>query len=135
MGLTRGVTAGHLARAALEGVALQSMDVICAMEADTGMKLSELRVDGGATANNLLMQIQADLLRTRVVRPRVKETTALGTAYLAGLAVDYWEGLETLSSQWSADRIFEPEIPEAQVAELRGRWLEAVGRSKSWVSH
>jgi glycerol kinase len=107
-GLTRGSTAGHIARAALEGIAFQVADVLSAMEADSKIKLKELRVDGGASANNVLMQFQADLLDVPVVRPKIQETTALGAAYLAGLAVGYWKNQAEIAKQWQVDRTFEP---------------------------
>ena len=107
-GLTRGATKAHIARAALEGIAYQVRDVLAAMEADAGLRLKELRVDGGASANNLLMQFQSDLLNVPVVRPRVTETTALGAAYLAGLAVGYWQSKTDIAQQWQQDRRFAP---------------------------
>ena len=113
VGLTRGTTRAHVARAALEGIALQVMDVLKAMEADAGIRLKELRVDGGAAANNLLMQLQADLLNVPVVRPNVTETTALGAAYLAGLAVGFWKGQADIARQWQADRRFTPDMKPA----------------------
>ena len=132
-GLTRGTNAGHIARAALESIALQSADVLDAMQKDAGVTLSELRVDGGATANNLLMQIQADILGVPVVRPRVLETTALGAAYLAGLAVGYWKSADEITANWRVDRRFEPSIGRDHVGRLRGDWASAVERSKGWV--
>ena len=132
-GLTRGTNAGHIARAALESIALQSADVLDAMQKDAGVTLSELRVDGGATANNLLMQIQADILGVPVVRPRVLETTALGAAYLAGLAVGYWKSADEIAANWRVDRRFEPSIGRDHVGRLRGEWASAVERSKGWV--
>lgn len=134
-GITRGSTAGHLARAALESIAYQVSDLVAAMQADSGLTLGELRVDGGATANNALMQFQADLLGVPVLRPTVTETTALGAAYLAGLAVDYWSGLDEIAAQWQIERVFEPAMGRDQVAELRGNWTRAVERSKGWASH
>lgn len=131
-GITRGTTAGHIARAALEGIAYQVADLLDGMHADAGIALSELRVDGGASANDMLMQFQADVLQVPVVRPKVTETTALGAAYLAGLAVGYWSGTEATASQWQVDKRFEPSLPAAKAAELRERWSEAVGRSKGW---
>ena len=132
-GLTRGSTKAHIARAALESIAFQSADVLDAMQKDAGVTLAELRVDGGATANNLLMQFQADILGVPVVRPKVLETTALGAAYLAGLAVGYWASGEEISAHWAADRRFEPAMPREQVAELRRGWDNAVERSKRWA--
>ena len=132
IGLTRGTTAGHIARAALEGIAHQVADLADAMEADAGTPMSELRVDGGAAGNDLLMQLQADLLQLPVVRPTVLETTALGAAYLAGLAVGYWESVDEVSRNWRIDRTFEPEMSPADASALRSRWAEAVDRSRSW---
>ncbi len=132
-GLTRGTTRAHIARAALESIAFQSADVLDAMQKDAGITLSELRVDGGATANDLLMQFQADILGVPVVRPKVLETTALGAAYLAGLAVGYWKSTDEISAHWAVDRRFEPAMPREQVAELRRGWDQAVERSKRWA--
>jgi glycerol kinase len=133
LGLTRGATAGHLARAALEGIAYQVADVLRAMEADSGISISELRVDGGAAANDLLMQFQSDILQAPVVRPQTVETTALGAAYLAGLAVGYWESLDAIRTQWQTDRRFEPEMPAQRVRTLRAGWERALERSRGWV--
>lgn len=133
-GITRGTTAGHLARAALESIAYQVDDVLRAMKADAGIELSELRVDGGAAANNLLMQFQADVLQVPVVRPKVFETTALGAAYLAGLAVGYWQSEEEISEQWQVDRSFEPNLDSKQLATLKAGWKKALSRSKGWAS-
>jgi glycerol kinase len=132
-GLTRGTTGAHLARAALESIAFQSADVLDAMQKDAGITLSELRVDGGAAANDLLMQFQADVLGVPVVRPKVLETTALGAAYLAGLAVGYWKSDRDIASNWRIDRRFEPAMPRERVAELRGKWEQAVERAKAWA--
>jgi len=132
-GLTRGATGGHLARAALESIALQSADVLDAMQKDAGITLAELRVDGGAAANDLLMQNQADILGVAVVRPKVLETTALGAAYLAGLATGYWRNDDALRANWEVDRRFEPAMPRDRVAELRAGWEKAVERSKAWA--
>jgi len=132
-GLTRGTTGAHLARAALESIAFQSADVLDAMQKDAGITLSELRVDGGAAANDLLMQFQADVLGVPVVRPKVLETTALGAAYLAGLAVGYWKSDREIASNWRIDRRFEPKMPRERVAELRGKWAQAVERAKAWA--
>ena len=131
-GLTRGSNAGHIARAALEGIAFQVADVLSAMEADSKIKLKELRVDGGACANNLLMQFQADLLGVPVVRPAILETTALGAAYLAGLAVGYWRNEAEIASQWKVDHTFEPAMKSDQRDKLRGTWNKALERAKSW---
>ena len=132
VGLTRGSTGGHIARAALEAIAYQSADLLDAMQADAGVPLAELRVDGGASLNNLLMQFQSDLIGVPVVRPEVTETTALGAAYLAGLGVGFWKSQGEIASQWRAERRFEPKMPAARSAELRGRWKEALERSKGW---
>ena len=132
-GLTRGATRGHLARAALEAIAFQSADVLAAMEKDADIRLTELRVDGGAAANNLLMQFQADVLGVPVVRPQVLETTALGAAYLAGLATGYWKSTADIGANWRIDRRFEPAMPMDRVAELRAGWDKAVARTKGWA--
>jgi len=132
LGLTRGANKGHLARAALESIAFQVNDVIEAMQSDAGQDLAELRVDGGAAANDLLMQIQADLLQAPVVRAQVLETTALGAAYLAGLAVGFWKDRETLAEQWQAAGIFEPAMPTDQRDTLCTGWHKALERAKDW---
>jgi glycerol kinase len=132
LGITRGTKAAHIARAALESIALQVGDLLDAMHADAGIALKELRVDGGAASNNMLMQIQADVLRVPVVRPAVTETTAAGAAYLAGLAVGVWTSVDEITGQWQVDRRFEPAMPLAAVQLLRERWSEAVSRSKAW---
>lgn len=133
VGLTRGANAAHIARAALESIAYQTADVLHAMESDSGIRLSELRVDGGATQNSLLMQFQADVLGVRVVRPKVFETTALGAAYLAGLAVGFWKDAGDISAQWQADRAFEPKMPRAEVERLMAGWNKALARAKDWA--
>jgi glycerol kinase len=133
VGLTRGSTRAHIARAALEGIAYQVTDVLHAMESDAKVRLKELRVDGGACANNLLMQFQADLLRVPVVRPRVSETTALGAAYLAGLAVGYWKNLAEIASQWQTDRRFVPAMKTPARKQLMAGWAKALGRSRQWL--
>jgi len=130
-GLTRGATAAHIARAALEAIALQSADLISAMERDSGITLSELRVDGGATANNLLMQIQSDLLGVPVARPKVLETTALGAGYLAGLAVGYWKDAADVATNRQIDRVFQPAMSRERAAELRAEWDKAIARVKA----
>ncbi len=132
VGLTRGTTKAHIARAALESIALQVMDVLKAMEADAKIKLKELRVDGGASANNLLMQLQADLLGVPVVRPRVSETTALGAAYLAGLAVGYWKNQADIARQWQADKRFTPKMKPAERKRVASGWEKALERAKGW---
>jgi glycerol kinase len=133
VGMSRGTTRAHIARAALEAICLQSADVFSAMQADSGIALSELRVDGGATANNLLMQMQANILGVTVVRPKVLESTALGAAYLAGLAVGIWSDAQTLSKQWAVDKRFEPQWTQAQRESKLVRWREAVTRSRNWT--
>ena len=131
-GLTRGTTAGHLARAALEGIAYQVHDVLHAMQSDSGIKLRELRVDGGASADNLLMQFQADMLGVPVVRPKVAEITALGAAYLAGLAVGYWKDAAEIAAQWQADRRFTPAMKPAKRKALLAGWGKALARARRW---
>jgi glycerol kinase len=133
VGLTRGTSRAHLARAALEAIAYQSADVLEAMQKDSGEKLSELRVDGGAAANDLLMQFQADLLGVPVVRPKVLETTALGAAYLAGLTVSLWGSRDEVAKQWRVERRFEPRMGRKEAEEKLARWREAVARSKKWA--
>lgn len=130
-GISRGTTAAHIARAALEGIAFQTMDIVNAMQKDAGVQLAELKVDGGASRNNLLMQFQADILGTSVIRPKVTETTALGAAYLAGLAVGYWESIDYIKSQWAVDASFVPSASEETVNNLREGWKDAVGRTLS----
>lgn len=125
-GLTRGSTAAHIARAALESIAYQTMDVLLAMESDAAISIKELRVDGGATVNDLLMQFQSDILKTKVLRPKVTETTALGTAYLAGLAVGYWNSVDELQQQWQVDKTFSPLMKAAERTQLKKGWKRAV---------
>ncbi|HEY4349699.1 MAG TPA: glycerol kinase GlpK [Paraburkholderia sp.] len=132
-GVTRGTTSAHIARAALDSIAYQSVDVLKAMEADSGMRIGELRVDGGACANNLLMQFQADMLGVDAVRPRVSETTALGAAYLAGLAVGYWKDIDALQSQWQLERRFSPAMARADVDQCLAGWQRAVRAAKAWA--
>lgn len=132
-GITRGTSAGHIARAALEGIAFQVSDVLKAMAADSGIRIAELRVDGGATANDTLMQFQADILQIPIVRPKVKETTALGAAYLAGLATGFWADTGEIGRQWQEDRRFEPRMPAAQAAERLQKWQVAVDKSRAWA--
>ena len=126
-GITRGATAAHIARAALEGIAFQTMDIVNAMERDAGVKLSELKVDGGASRNNLMMQFQADVLDTAVIRPEVTETTAMGACYLAGLAVGYWSSLDEVKRQWKAERSFKP--TGADMTAAREGWKDAIKRT------
>ena len=130
-GISRGTTAAHIARAALEGIAFQTMDIVNAMQKDAGVTLKELKVDGGASRNNLLMQFQADILGTSVIRPTVTETTALGAAYLAGLAVGYWESIDHIKSQWGVDTTFRPLATQDRVEELKAGWADAIKRTLS----
>ncbi|SAK70841.1 glycerol kinase GlpK [Caballeronia ptereochthonis] len=132
-GVTRGTTSGHLARAALDSIAYQSVDVLKAMEADSGMRIAELRVDGGACANDLLMQFQADILGVDVARPRIAETTALGAAYLAGLAVGYWKDVDELKAQWQLERRFTPSMPAPEIVSCLSGWRRAVSAAKAWA--
>jgi glycerol kinase len=132
LGLTRGVTSAHIARAALESIAFQVADLVSAMEADSGIRLEELRVDGGASKNNLLLQFQADLLGVPVIRPQVTETTALGAAYLAGLATGVYGSRTVIASQWQEDRRFMPSMAKEQAAGMRAKWTRAVSRARHW---
>jgi glycerol kinase len=131
VGITRGSNSGHFARAALESIAFQTMDVLKAMEADSGQSIKELRVDGGATANNLLMQCQADILGTKVIRPKVTEVTAIGAAYLAGLAVGFWSSMDDIKDQWQMERSFEPGTDNTD-ERIKG-WNRAVKAAKAWA--
>jgi glycerol kinase len=133
VGLTRGSNAGHIARAAVESIAYQVGDLLDAVRRDAGIALDELRVDGGASQNDMLMQFQADLLRVPVVRPTITETTAIGAAYLAGLAVGFWGSSEEIARQWSAERRFEPSMPASEADRLRSRWHDALERAKGWL--
>jgi glycerol kinase len=133
VGITRGTTAGHIARAAVESIAYQVADLLDAMASDSGIQLTELRVDGGAASNNALMQFQADLLGVPVVRPSVTETTALGAAYLAGLAVGFWPSADAITGQWQAERRFEPRMARTAATNLREQWSAALERSKGWA--
>ena len=126
-GITRGTTSAHIARAALEGIAFQTMDIVQAMEKDAGVKLSELKVDGGASRNNLMMQFQADILDTAVIRPQITETTAMGACYLAGLAVGFWSSLDEIKKQWKAERTFSPS--GADVTSVKEGWADAIKRT------
>jgi glycerol kinase len=132
VGITRGTSAGHVARAALESIAYQVADLLDAMRADAHGSVRELRVDGGASHNALLLQFQADILGIPVVRPEVAETTALGAAYLAGLAVGYWKDVESIAGQWKVAARFEPKMPASQAEALRARWRQALERAKGW---
>ena len=131
-GLTRGVTAGHIARAALESIAFQVNDVMGAMEHDAGIKIGELKVDGGAVVNDLLMQFQADLIGIPVIRPENIETTALGAAYLAGLATGFWDSVDEIQEQWAMDCNFSSKINAEKRQTLKKEWEKAVSRSRSW---
>jgi len=134
-GLTRGSSNAHIARAALDSIAYQTYDVLKAMEADAGIHIRELRVDGGATVNNQLMQFQSDILNTKVVRPKITETTALGAAYLAGLAVGYWKNVEEIQQQWQVDKSFSPSMVDAKRNELVNGWQRAVKASIAWADN
>lgn len=131
VGISRGTNTAHIARAALEGIAYQTMDITNAMSLDAGVPLKELKVDGGASRNNLLMQFQADILNTRVVRPQVVETTAMGAAYLAGLAVGYWKSIDEIRKLWQVDRVFDPSWEETKIQEAKAGWQDAVKRTLS----
>ena len=133
MGLTRGSTKGHLARAALEGIAYQVYDIVKAMEADANAKGTELRVDGGASINNLLLQFQADIFNFPVVRPKQLESTALGAAYLAGLSVGFWKSIDDLKGQWTIDKVFKPSMKLSDVQFFLKEWHKAVSRTKNWI--
>jgi glycerol kinase len=133
-GITRGTTAGHIARAALESIAYQTMDVLRAMEEDSGIHPKELRVDGGASANHTLMKFQADLLKISVVKPTVQETTALGAAYLAGLAVGYWKNVDEINNLWQAENSFQPQDDNHKLSEMVKHWEKALERAKDWVT-
>ena len=132
LGLTRGTQSGHLARAAIEGIAFQVTDVLRAMENDSGIKIDQLRVDGGAVQDSLLMQFQADLLGVPVIRPNMTELTALGAAFLAGLAVGFWKDLNEIRSYWQRDKTFEPRMPQDQVRRLMSNWQKAVRCAQQW---
>jgi glycerol kinase len=133
VGMTRGTSRAHIARAALEGIALQATDVLEAMQADSGLPLAQLRVDGGAAANNMLMQIQSDVLGIEVVRPKNAEATVMGAAYLAGLAVGYWPDKETIARQWQVDRVFKPAMEKGARDKVRATWKKALSRAKDWT--
>jgi glycerol kinase len=133
VGLSRGSTDAHIARAAVESIAFQSMDVLKSMEADAGLPIKEVRVDGGATINNILMQFQADILNTIVIRPQVTETTALGAAYLAGLAVGFWKDINELQQYWQQDRSFEPGMTDENRNDLQKNWKKAVKAAQAWT--
>ena len=134
VGITRGSTAAHIARAALDSIAFQTLEVLEAMQKDSGIKIQELRVDGGATINNNLMQFQSDLLQTNVVRPKITETTALGAAYLAGLAVKYWSNMNEIKKQWQLERTFTPQMPVSETLSLIKGWHRAVRAAEAWAA-
>lgn len=135
VGLTRGSNRAHITRAVLESIAFQSFDVFNAMETDSGIKLQSLRVDGGASKNNLLMQFQADLLRIECVRPKIEETTALGAAYAAGLAVEFWKNIDELREKWVVDRVFKPQMDEKQRNQMIHYWNKAIEKAKGWLEN
>ena len=134
VGITRGSTSAHIARAALDSIAFQTLEVLQAMEKDSGIEIKELRVDGGATVNNNLMQFQSDLLQASVIRPKITETTALGAAYLAGIAVNYWQGIDGIKEQWQIDKTFVPVMPPERTETLIKGWHRAVHAAESWAS-
>ena len=131
VGITRGTTAAHIARASIESIALQTMDVLTAMQADAGKPIKELRVDGGATANDLMLQIQANVLQATVIRPEITETTAIGAAYLAGLAVGFWKNIDEIKKQWKLNKSFSPDGSDAN--QLTKGWLKAIRAAKAWA--
>jgi glycerol kinase len=133
VGLTRGTTSAHIARAAVESIAYQTLEVLIAMQKDSEIDILELRVDGGATVNNQLMQFQSDLMQTDVVRPTITETTALGAAYLAGLAVKYWSSTEEIKQQWQVDRTFSPQVKASETEALIKGWHRAVNATRAWA--
>jgi glycerol kinase len=133
LGISRGTTDAHIARATLEGIAFQVYDIVKAMEADAGEKSIELRVDGGAAASDLLMQMQSDLFGFKILRPKTLETTVLGAAYLAGLAVGYWDSVDEIQSQWTVDKVFEPAGDEAKVEDMLKYWHKAVKCAQNWI--
>ncbi len=134
VGITRGTTAAHIAKACLESIAFQTMDLLAAMQTDSGISIKELRVDGGATVNDMLMQFQSDLLNTPVIKPTITETTALGAAYLAGLAVGYWKDIEDIQQQWQRDKIFQPTFDDAQRNHLSKQWHRAIRAAQVWAN-
>jgi glycerol kinase len=133
VGITRGSTSSHIARAALDSIAYQTLEVLLAMQKDSGINIRELRVDGGATVNNQLMQFQSDLLQSKVVRPKITETTALGAAYLAGLAVRYWSDINEIKHQWQVEKIFSPQLKEIEIQGLIKGWHRAVNAARAWA--
>jgi glycerol kinase len=133
VGITRGTTSAHIARAALDSIAYQTLEVLLAMQKDSKIKIRELRVDGGATVNDSLMQFQSDILHSKVVRPKITETTALGAAYLAGLAVKYWGSVSEIRKQWQVDRAFVPKAREKDTSAMIEKWHRAVKAAKAWT--
>ena len=133
VGITRGTSQGHIARAALEAIALQNLDILDTMEKDSGIKTKELRVDGGAAANNLLLQIQANVANLDIIRPKITETTAQGAAFFAGLATGYWKDLEEIKKIWEPEKIFSPQS-DPNATKMRKNWKKAIDRSKNWLS-
>jgi glycerol kinase len=133
VGITRGTTAAHVARAALESIAYQTMDVLNAMEADSGLPIKEVRVDGGATVNNYLMQFQADILNTVVIRPQITETTALGAAYLSGLAVGFWKDVKEVEAYWQKEKAFESNMSKEIRSNLQKGWSNAIRAAQAWT--
>jgi glycerol kinase len=134
VGLTRGSSDAQIARAAVESIAYQTMDVLKAMEADSGISIKEVRVDGGATVNNYLMQFQADILNTIVIRPRITETTALGAAYLSGLAVGFWNDISEVQAYWQKEKAFEPAMKEGQREMHKKNWRRAIAAAQAWTN-
>ena len=135
VGITRGTTQNHIIRAAEESIAYQSADLVAAMEKDTGVPITSLKVDGGASRDHFLMQFQSDILNKEVLRPAIRETTALGAAYLAGLAIGVWKDRDEIRSLWHCNMTFTPAMPEAERARLLSGWHKAVGRSSDWAEH
>ena len=133
LGITRGTSQGHIARAALESITLQNLDILNTMEKDADIKTKELRVDGGATANNLLLQIQANVANIDIIRPKITETTARGVAFLAGLGTGYWKNLEEIKKIWEPDKVFNPQS-DTNMTKVRKNWSKAIDRSKNWLS-
>ena len=134
LGITRGTTAGHIARASIESIAFQTLDVLHSMNADAFLSIKELRVDGGATANNLLMQFQSDILNCKVIRPKITETTALGAAYLAGLAIGFWKNINEIEKYWKAEKVFKPSMAAGARKKEMEKWMKAIRAAKLWAS-
>ena len=133
LGITRGTTTAHIARASIESIALQTMDVLHAMNEDAALPIKELRVDGGATANNLLMQYQSDVMNCTVIRPKITETTALGAAYLAGLAIGFWKDTNEIENYWEAEKTFEPAMNEEKRQNEFHQWKKAIRAAQAWT--